>query len=202
MYSTLNIPLFTKTNAHFLNIENLLTHCKKGDRKAQQSLYNLYKDRFFALSMKYCKNRDEAHDNLQESFITILTKITTFNNKGSFEGWMKRIVINKAIDRYKREPYLESIDDYQVEEEDTKIDESELSISLQELLLLVQELPDRYRLVFNMYQLDNYTHQEIAQTLEISLGTSKSNLHRAKTILKEKIITYMASQKNSIVNGN
>ncbi|ANH60156.1 ECF RNA polymerase sigma factor SigE [Dokdonia donghaensis DSW-1] len=152
--------------------------------------------------MKYCKNRDEAQDNLQDSFVTIFTKINTYKNAGSFEGWMKRIVINKAIDRYKRKPYLESIDDHQVKEEDTTIDQDDTAIPLQTLLTLVQELPDRYRLVFNLYQLDNYTHKEIAIALNISQGTSKSNLHRAKLILKERIIALTAAQKNSIVNGN
>lgn len=185
-----------------MELEKLLKKCKKGDRKAQQSLYNVYKDRLFALSMKYCKNRDEAQDNLQDSFVTIFTKINTYKNAGSFEGWMKRIVINKAIDRYKRKPYLESIDDHQVQEEDTTIDRDDTAIPLQTLLKLVQELPDRYRLVFNLYQLDNYTHKEIAMALNISQGTSKSNLHRAKLILKERIIALTAAQKNSIVNGN
>ena len=129
-------------------------------------------------------------------------KINTYKNAGSFEGWMKRIVINKAIDRYKRKPYLESIDDHQVQEEDTTIDQDDTAIPLQTLLKLVQELPDRYRLVFNLYQLDNYTHKEIAMALNISQGTSKSNLHRAKLILKERIIALTAAQKNSIVNGN
>ena len=185
-----------------MELEKLLKKCKKGDRKAQQSLYNLYKDRLFALSMKYCKNRDEAQDNLQDSFVTIFTKIDSFKNAGSFEGWMKRIVINKAIDRYKRKPYLESIDDHQIKEDDIAIDEDNITVPLQTLLTFVQELPDRYRLVFNLYQLDNYTHKEIAASLNISQGTSKSNLHRAKMILKERIIALMAAQKNSIVNGN
>ena len=152
--------------------------------------------------MKYCKNRDEAQDNLQDAFVLIFTKIHTFKNAGSFEGWMKRIVINKAIDRYKREPFLESIDGHQIEDDLNEIETIDLSISLDNMLRMVQELPDRYRLVFSMYQLDNFSHQEIASSLGVTEGTSKSNLHRAKVILKEKITTFMASQKNSIVNGN
>ena len=185
-----------------MELEKLLQKCKKGHRKAQESLYNLYKDQFFAISMKYCKNREEAQENLQESFIIIFTKIKTFNNKGSFEGWMKRIVINKAIDRYKKRPYLESIDDHPIVEEDTAIEVSDLTIPLPTVLRFVQELPDRYRLVFTMYELDDYSHKEIADALKISTGTSKSNLHRAKSILKENIEAFKASQQNSIVNGN
>ncbi len=189
------------TNLIPLDLNHLIEKCKKGDRKAQQMVYNLFKDKLYALCLKYCKNKDEAQDNLQDSFIRIFQKINTYSGKGSFEGWLKRITINNAIDRYKREPYLEPIDHHHVAQEDTTIDDKELSIDLNQMLMFIQELPDRYRLVFNMYELDNYSHREISQILEISEGTSKSNLHRAKIILKQKITAYMATQKNSIANG-
>jgi|TARA_R100000544_G_C2216519_1_gene54905 RNA polymerase sigma-70 factor (ECF subfamily) len=184
-----------------LDLNHLIEKCKKGDRKAQQLVYNLFKDKLYALCLKYCKNKDEAQDNLQDSFISIFQKINTYSGKGSFEGWLKRITINKAIDRYKREPYLEPIDYHQVAQDDTTIDDKDLGIDLNQMLLFIQELPDRYRLVFNMYELDNYSHREISQILEVSEGTSKSNLHRAKVILKQKITAFMATQKNSIANG-
>lgn len=183
-----------------MNIPQLIEKCKKQDRNAQRILYTQYKDRLFALCLKYCKNQEEAEDNLQDSFIKIFQKIKTYNNKGSFEGWMKRITINKAIDRYKKEPYIEPITDQHLKE-DTEVDTDELPISLQEMLVFIQELPSRYRLVFNLYELDNYTHVEISEILGISIGTSKSNLHRAKVILKQKITTYKITQKNSIANG-
>ncbi len=183
-----------------MNIPQLIEKCKKQDRNAQRILYTQYKDRLFALCLKYCKNQEEAEDNLQDSFINIFQKIKSYNNKGSFEGWMKRITINKAIDRYKKEPYIESITDQHLKEE-TEVDTDELTISLQEMLVFIQELPSRYRLVFNLYELDNYTHVKISEILGISIGTSKSNLHRAKMILKQKITTYKITQKNSIANG-
>jgi len=184
-----------------LELIQLIDKCKKSDRQSQQILYNTYKDRLFALCLKYCKNRAEAEDNLQDSFIKIFQSIKTYSGKGSFEGWMKRITINKAIDRYKKEPFIESITDQHLKE-DTTIDIDETSISLQQMLALIQELPSRYRLVFNLYELDNHTHVEISEILGISVGTSKSNLHRAKIILKEKIASvYTTTKKNSIVNG-
>ncbi|WP_366519366.1 RNA polymerase sigma factor [uncultured Dokdonia sp.] len=184
-----------------LELIQLIDKCKKSDRQSQQILYNTYKDRLFALCLKYCKNRAEAEDNLQDSFIKIFQSIKTYSGKGSFEGWMKRITINKAIDRYKKEPFIESITDQHLKEE-TTIDIDETSISLQQMLALIQELPSRYRLVFNLYELDNHTHVEISEILGISVGTSKSNLHRAKIILKEKIASvYTTTKKNSIVNG-
>lgn len=184
-----------------MDLKILIEKCKKGDRKAQHTLYNLFKDKLYALCLKYCKSRDEAHDNLQDSFITIFQKIDSYSGKGSFEGWLKRITINKAIDRYKREPYLEPIDNYHVAAEDTTIDEKETHITLQVMLSFIQELPDRYRLVFNLYEMDNYTHNEISEILGVSEGTSKSNLHRAKVILKQKITALTATQNNVIANG-
>ena len=184
-----------------MDVVQLIEKCKKSDRKSQQILYNMYKDKLFALCLKYCKNRAEAEDNLQDSFIKIFQNIKAYNGKGSFEGWMKRITINRAIDRYKKEPFIEPITDQHLKE-DTSIDIDTVPISLQEMLALIQELPSRYRLVFNLYELDNHTHVEISEILGISVGTSKSNLHRAKIILKEKITSsYITTQKNSIANG-
>lgn len=183
-----------------MNIKQLIEGCKKSDRHAQKKLYTQYKDILFALCLKYCKNRAEAEDTLQDSFITIFRKINSYKGKGSFEGWMKRITINKAIDKYKKEPFFDTIDNHQIEE-DTTINDTHIDVSLAKMLEFIQELPSRYRLVFNLYQLDGYSHQEISDELNISVGTSKSNFHRAKVILKEKIITYTTSHKNSIANG-
>lgn len=164
-------------------------------------MFHLYRDTLFALSLKYCKNYNEAEDNLQDSFITIFKKINQYNFKGSFEGWMKRITINKAIDKYKKTPFT----DLNINKEniaDTIIDSETLNLSLDELLKYIQELPDRYRLVFNLYELDEYSHKEIAKMLHISEGTSKSNLHRAKVILKTKITSnHNCLKKIAISNG-
>lgn len=150
------------------------------------------------LSLKYCPNEAEAEDNLHNSFIEIFTNIKNFNNKGSFEGWMKRITINKAIDSYKKTFQLSPIkDDFK---DDTTIDENDFDVSLDHILSLIQDLPNQYRLVFSLYELDDYSHQEIASMLSITESTSKSNLHRAKLILKEKIKAKNSFHKN-ISNG-
>ena len=146
----------------------------------------MYKEQFFVLSLKYCKNRQEAQDNLQDSFLEIFKRIKQYKGKGSFEGWMKRIVINKAIDRYKKELSKVTLDDKKQWEGSTEI-ESDISIPLDDILICIQQLPTRYRLVFNLYVMDEYSHKEISKMLSISEGTSKSNLHRAKLILKEQI---------------
>ena len=169
-----------------MNLEELIKKCKNNNISAQEELYNLYKNILFILSLKYCKNVEEAEDNLQNSFLEIFTNIKKFNNSGSFEGWMKRITINKAIDSYKKSYQLVSISDKTFP--DTEIEETELDdYSLDYILSLIQNLPNQYRLVFCLYELDSYSHSEIANMLSISEGTSKSNLHRAKMILKEQI---------------
>ncbi|WP_166922841.1 RNA polymerase sigma factor [Flavobacterium poyangense] len=181
-----------------MNLDLLIKACTKQNRKAQEELYNMYKNALFVLSLKYCSNVAEAEDNLQDTFIEIFTNIKNYKEKGSFEGWMKRIAINKAISRYKKSYTLTAIiDDYPQEE---RIDESEIDFSLDTILSFVQDLPHQYRLVFNLYELDDYSHREIAEMLSISENTSKSNLHRAKQILKEKIKSksnfYYSKEKN------
>ncbi|MGK4567040.1 RNA polymerase sigma factor [Flavobacterium sp. 3HN19-14] len=167
-----------------MSLDQIIKGCIRQNRKEQEQLYNLYKNTLFALSLKYCRNTAEAEDNLHNAFIAIFTNIKRYNNSGSFEGWMKRITIFKAIDSYKKSFQLAPIKD---DIPDTEIAGDEMNFSLDEILSFVQELPNQYRLVFCLYELDDYSHQEIAAMLSISEGTSKSNLHRAKQILKEKI---------------
>jgi len=170
-----------------LNENALIKQCIKNDRAAQNELFRKYKDTLFFTSLKYCRNEADAEDNLHDAFITIFQKIKTYKNKGSFEGWMKRITIFKAIDKYKttKTNTVEIKDDIL---EDYVEVEANTNLSLDQLLDLIQNLPDQYRLVFNLYQLDGFSHKEIADLLKISEGTSKSNYHRAKLILREKIM--------------
>ncbi|MDI1257202.1 MAG: sigma-70 family RNA polymerase sigma factor [Flavobacterium sp.] len=181
-----------------MNLDHLIKGCAKQNRKDQEQLYNLYKKTLFALSLKYCRNEAEAEDNLHNAFIEIFTNIKKFNNSGSFEGWMKRITIYKAIDSYKKSFQLAPIKD---DIQDTEVAAEDLNISLDAILKLVQDLPNQYRLVFCLYELDDYSHQEIAAMLSISEGTSKSNLHRAKQILKEKIKTKDSFHNYTASNG-
>lgn len=171
-----------------MNREQLIKACKKQNLKAQGELYVKYKNSLFTLCLKYCKNRQEAEDNLQDSFISIFNNISKYKETGSFEGWMKRITINKAIDKYKKDKRVDTYIDENILK-DTSIETSSLNIPLNTILNFIQELPNKYRLVFNLYELDSYSHKEISNLLSISENTSKSNLHRAKLILKKKITT-------------
>jgi RNA polymerase sigma factor (sigma-70 family) len=167
-------------------IESLLHECKKNNTQAQEQLYKLLAPKLFAVSLKYSRNREEAQDNLQESFLLIFEKLNQFNGKGSFEGWAKRLVVNYILQQYRKQgTFLELVSNNIPNVEEVEIDNE--SVTMEFLLQIIQELPDRYRLVFNLYVVDGYSHKEIAEMLEITDGTSKSNLARAKMILKEKI---------------
>ncbi|MDX1462716.1 MAG: sigma-70 family RNA polymerase sigma factor, partial [Marinirhabdus sp.] len=156
-----------------MNQKELIQGCINNKREAQSTLFKQYKDKLFFVSLKYSRNAEEAEDNLHDAFMVIFDKIGTYKNKGSFEGWMKRITMFKAIDRYKKNKLIPTeFEDNLME--DTTVTTKDYSVSLDELLGLIQELPDQYRLVFNMYQLDGYTHKQVASYLDISEGTSKS----------------------------
>lgn len=170
-----------------MDLESLLQGCKKNNRQAQSELYHQYKDILYLVSLKYCRNITEAEDTLHDAFIIIFNNIKSYSGKGSLEGWMKRIVINKSIDKYKKNKlFINDLKETFLTAEDVEISEN-TDISLNVLLEYIQQLPDQYRLVFNLYQLDGYSHKEIAKMLSISESTSKSNFHRAKVCLKEKI---------------
>jgi RNA polymerase sigma-70 factor (ECF subfamily) len=182
-----------------LTLQDIIKGCCKNNTKAQEELYRQYKGVLYSLCLKYCRNEAEAEDNLHNAFIEIFTGIGHYKGNGSFEGWMKRITINKAIDSYKKTAQLLPIK--QDFGEDTEVSDSEMNLSADAILALVQQLPDQYRLVFCLYELDDYPHREIAQLLDIAESTSKSNLHRAKAILKEKIKAARPYPNYNVSNG-
>lgn len=168
-----------------MGLKKLIQKCKRRDIKAQSEIYHLFAGKMFGLCLKYSRNKQEAEDNLQDAFITIFDKIEQFKFKGSFEGWMKRIVINTTLQTYRQKNVLNLVEKDLPDEVDVEVDEDD--ISLDYLLKIIQELPERYRMVFNLYVLDGYSHKEISDLLGIAEGTSKSNLSRARLILKGKI---------------
>lgn len=168
-----------------MSLEQLIHNCKKQDIKAQEQLYKLYANKLFAVCLKYSNSYQQAEDNLQDGFIIIFEKIKQYQDKGSFEGWMKRVMINNTLQKYRKQTVFEIVNEEQLKEPEVEIDDEIVSVDY--LLKIIQELPDRYRQVFNFYALDGYSHKEIAEMMQISVGTSKSNLARARIILKEKI---------------
>jgi RNA polymerase sigma factor (sigma-70 family) len=172
-----------------LGLDQLINDCKNNDTKAQEQLYRLFSSKLFAICLKYSRNYAEAEDNLQDGFLIIFDKIHQFNFKGSFEGWVKRIMINNVLQQYRGVSFLELTTENISDEPEVEIDDS---VSLDFLMKIIQELPDRYRLVFNLYVIDGYAHKDISEMLGITTGTSKSNLSRARMILKEKIESHTA----------
>ena len=170
-----------------MGLEELINKCKQGDRQAQEQLYRQYSHILFGICLKYSHNKMEAEDNLHDSFMTIYEKIGQFGAKGSFEGWMKRITVNTILQKFRKEEHLKLISDNIESQVEVEINEDHIDLGT--LLKFIQELPNKYRTTFNLYVLDGYSHKEIGELLGTSTGTSKSNLARARHILKEKIET-------------
>lgn len=168
-----------------MSIKQLIRKCKKQDIKAQEQLYKMFAHKLFPVCLKYSATYQQAEDNLQDAFLMIFKSMPQYRNKGSFEGWMKRIVINTALQKYRKQTVFEIIREDHYKEPEIEIDEDEVSVDY--LLEIIQQLPDRYRQVFNLYVLDGFSHKEIAEIMNITTGTSKSNLARARVILKDKI---------------
>jgi len=170
-----------------LGLEQLIKKCQKHDVKAQEAIYRHFAPLLLGVCIKYCGDKALAEDLFQESFITIFDKIPQFKHQGSFEGWAKRITINTILGHYRKQRFLESIDEEKIEEIEDKDYKEIATFSLDVMLSVIQKLPNQYRLVFNMYALDGYSHKEIAKALTISEGTSKSNLSRARSILQKEL---------------
>lgn len=176
-----------------MGIEQIIQGCQKRDIAAQEQLYRLLAPKLFGVCLKYSRNYSEAEDNLQDGFILIFDKISQFQFKGSFEGWAKRVVINNVLQKYRSQGVFEIVNENIPDIPDVEIDED--TVSMAYLVSIIQQLPDRYRLVFNLYVVDDYSHKEIAEMLNITIGTSKSNLARARMILKDKIEAQQANHK-------
>jgi len=181
-----------------VSLEELIKQCNRKNATAQSQLYKLFANKLFSLCLKYSRNYAEAEDNLQDAFVTIFKKIGQYKNKGSFEGWIKRIAINTALQRYRQVAVFNIVDENAIEDVAVEIEND--TIELDFLLKIIQELPDRYRLVFNLYVLDGFSHNDISNMLNINVGTSKSNLVRARFILKERIEEYKASLARNLYN--
>lgn len=176
-------------------LEQLIQECQRDSIKAQEQLYRLFAPKLFAVCLKYSRNRADAEDNLQDGFMLLFRKIGQFQFKGSFEGWAKRLMINSVLQKYRSQGVVELVSENIPDEADVEVEAD--SVSMDFLLNIIQQLPDRYRMVFNLYVTDGYSHKEIAEMLNITTGTSKSNLARARMILKEKIEVHQVNMQNT-----
>ncbi len=173
---------------HKFTIDSLLEGCKKGDRKAQEHLYKMLAPKMMGVCMRYAKDTYEAEDILQLGFIKVFQKVAEFRGEGSFEGWIRRIMVNSAIESYRKNLRTLNVIDIDEVHDQPQSTFDMSGLELKDLMKLVQQLSNGYRLVFNMYVIEGFSHKEIANELGISEGASKSQLSRARSILKEKIL--------------
>jgi RNA polymerase sigma-70 factor (ECF subfamily) len=169
------------------SLEDIIKSCIAGKSSAREKLYNMLSGKMWAVCLRYAPTRDDAKDILQEGFIKVFENIGQFEGRGNFEGWVRRIMINTALSEYRRRNYLQIESEYKAERDNRTIELTESNISANELLEMIQELPPQYRMVFNLYAIEGFSHKEIAQMLNIAEGSSKSNLSRARDILQKKV---------------
>ena len=150
-------------------------------------MYRLFSSKMYGVCLRYARDSSEAEDILQEGFLRVFTKIRQFEFKGSFEGWMRRIMVNTALEKFRKNDRLYPVEEMSIYEATNWVDETISSITADDLLRIIQELPPRYRMVFNLYVFEGMKHKEIAELLHISEGTSKSNLYDARMILQREI---------------
>lgn len=166
----------------------------------QEELYRRFSPKMYAVCFRYASNTEEAQDILQEGFIKVFKKLETFRGDGSFEGWVRRIFVNTAIEQFRRRRYLQPV----TEKEENSIDGKNVSaldgLAERDILALIQQLSPGYRTVFNMYVIEGYSHKEIGEMLGISEGTSKSQLSRAKVILQEMVRKFIDQQNENKTN--
>jgi RNA polymerase sigma factor (sigma-70 family) len=169
-------------------INSIIAGCLKNDRQKQGELYKLFAPRMYAVCLRYTANAFDAQDVLQEGFIKIFSNLKNFRATGSLEGWMKKIFIHLALDKYRSKINHLSVDEMGDHDNPEDQDASALdTLSEKEIIAYIRELPDQYRMVFNLYVLEGLSHNEISQEMNIGVSTSRSNLARARTLLKEKI---------------
>jgi RNA polymerase sigma factor (sigma-70 family) len=166
----------------------LIEGCKAGKRDLQKALYQRYAAKMFSVCLRYTKNREEAEDLLQDGFVKIFTRISQYSGAGSFEGWIRKIMVNVSLEFLRSKKIDYSPKEIEQVPNDAVIDPEALNrIAFQELLQHIRELPAGCQVIFNLYVIEGYNHPEIAKMLNVTTGTSKSQLARARRLLQEKL---------------
>ncbi len=181
------IPSMTEYNT-LHNLPDIINSCIKGDRQAQNKLYQQFAKTMFVVCMRYSKNREEAEETLQEGFMKVFDNLEQFKFAGSFEGWVRKIMVNCALQKLRSKTHMRPI--ISIEEsafEGVGNEDIIARIGTKELMKMVQKLPPAYKMIFNLYVFEGMKHREIAEQLNISEGTSKSNLSDARKILQKAV---------------
>lgn len=167
--------------------KQLINGCINGDRKAQKALYDRYANRMLAVCLRYVNDTEDARDLLQEGFIRLFANISQYLSEGSFDGWVRKIFVNCALERLRHPDILRNADD--IDETDyMDLPDESIPFSAAEIMGLVRSLPDGFRTVFNLFAVEGYSHKEIAQKLHITESTSRSQYMRARKMLQKMIL--------------
>lgn len=181
--------------------QEIIKGCRKGKRSAQEALYQKYAHKLMGICRRYSKNYEEAEDVFQEGFVRAFKAVGKLEKAGALEAWLKRVFINTAINYYqKHKKHHDHVNYEYVYSTNDDYEQIISNLNNQELLVFVNDLPDGYRMVFNLYVIEGYTHKEIAKTLKISEGTSKSQLSKAKAMLKKRLGEFMKQESIRLKN--
>lgn len=184
---------------HKVSEHQLIDGCIQGDRKMQEEFYKVFAPRMFSICLRYAGDYYQAEDMLQEGFIRAYANLHKFRNEGSFEGWMKRIFVNTAIEGYRKNQVTRNMMEVEDMKNDLVQQDDFHHLSANDLINMVQRLSPGYRTVFNLYAIEGYSHQEIADMLSINVGTSKSQLARARYLLQKMVLNSQRIQKYAAV---
>ncbi|HPE74865.1 MAG TPA: RNA polymerase sigma factor [Draconibacterium sp.] len=169
------------------DLKNIIEDCVSGNVRAQETLYNMLAPKMFGVCLRYSKDWTEAEDSLQEGFIRFFTYLKNFRHQGSLEGWVRKIMVNVSLEKFRKQNIMYPVEDINIYDPQNYSENAIEKITADELIELIQELPPRYRMVFNLYVLEGMNHKEISEVMQISEGTSKSNLARGREILKKRV---------------
>lgn len=184
-------------------LTNIISGCQAGNAKAQQALYKLYAAKMLGVCVRYAVDKMEAEDMLQNGFIKVFNKLDDYRGEGSFEGWVRRIMVHSSIEYYRKQHKMLQLVDMDTPGAEQTINATAASsLEAKDLLAIIQTLSPGYKMVFNLYAIEGYSHKEIGEMLNISEGASKSQLSRARTILKEIIIKTEGVKYQTITSYN
>jgi RNA polymerase sigma-70 factor (ECF subfamily) len=180
---------------HKYTTDELIKRCKAGERKAQELLYKQFASKMMGVCLRYAADRMEAEDMLQNGFIKVFQKLADYRGEGSFEGWVRRIMVHSSIEFYRKHHKMMQLVDIEEAAHEPSVNPLAASrLAANDLLALIQQLAPGYRIIFNLYAIEGFSHKEIAEIVGITEGASKSQLSRARGVLKEQIVK-MEGQK-------
>ncbi|MEO8861761.1 MAG: RNA polymerase sigma factor [Ginsengibacter sp.] len=186
---------------HTPSESDLIQGCINGDRQMQELLYKRFSSKMYGVCLRYSGSADDANDLLQEGFIKIYKNLGKFRGEGSFEGWIRRIFVNTAIEHFRKKVKLYNVSEVQ----ESTMEDTDISVldklAVKDIIVLVNELAPGYKTIFNMHVIEGYSHKEIAEILGINEGTSKSQLARAKGVLKKSLDKMINKTTNDTINN-